>query len=44
MSQRTGLIGRKLGMTRLFGEGGAHVPVTVIDVSGNVVGAQRQAE
>ena len=44
MSQRTGLIGRKLGMTRLFGEGGAHVPVTVIDVSGNVVVAQRQAE
>ncbi|MGH7567527.1 MAG: 50S ribosomal protein L3 [Gemmatimonadales bacterium] len=26
-----GLIGRKLGMTRLFGEDGAHVPVTVIE-------------
>jgi large subunit ribosomal protein L3 len=26
-----GLIGRKLGMTRLFDEGGAHVPVTVIE-------------
>ncbi len=25
------LIGRKLGMTRLFGEDGAHVPVTVIE-------------
>jgi large subunit ribosomal protein L3 len=44
MSQRTGLIGRKLGMTRLFGEGGAHVPVTVIDVSGNVVVAQRLSD
>ncbi len=27
----TGLIGRKLGMTRVFGEDGAHVPVTVIE-------------
>ncbi len=44
MSRRTGLIGRKLGMTRLFGEGGAHVPVTVVDVGGNVVVAQRNAE
>ncbi|MBI1967814.1 MAG: 50S ribosomal protein L3 [Gemmatimonadetes bacterium] len=26
-----GLIGRKLGMTRLFNEEGAHVPVTVIE-------------
>lgn len=39
--RRTGLIGRKLGMTRLFGEGGAHIPVTVIDVSGNFVIGQR---
>ena len=39
--RRTGLIGRKLGMTRLFGEGGAHIPVTVIDVSGNFVVGQR---
>lgn len=44
MSRRTGLIGRKLGMTRLFGDGGAHIPVTVVDVSGNVVVAQRNAE
>ena len=27
----TGLIGRKLGMTRVFNEAGAHVPVTVIE-------------
>src|SRR5258708_8349855 len=27
----TGLIGRKLGMTRVFGEDGAHVPCTVIE-------------
>jgi large subunit ribosomal protein L3 len=27
----TGLIGRKLGMTRVFAEDGAHVPVTVIE-------------
>ena len=40
-TRRTGLIGRKLGMTRLFGEGGAHIPVTVIDVSGNFVVGQR---
>jgi len=26
-----GMIGRKLGMARLFDEGGAHVPVTVIE-------------
>lgn len=44
MARRTGLIGRKLGMTRLFGEGGAHIPVTVVDVAGNVVVAQRNQE
>lgn len=42
--RRTGLIGRKLGMTRLFGEGGAHIPVTVIDVSGNHIIGQRTAD
>jgi len=29
---RTGLIARKLGMTRLFGEDGVHVPVTVLQL------------
>jgi large subunit ribosomal protein L3 len=32
-----GLIGRKIGMTRVFAENGAVVPVTVIDVGGNRV-------
>lgn len=32
-----GLLGRKVGMTRLFNETGDVVPVTIIDVSSNVV-------
>ena len=32
-----GLVGRKIGMTRLFTEDGASVPVTVVDVSNNRV-------
>lgn len=32
-----GLIGRKVGMTRIFTEDGTSVPVSVIDVSGNRV-------
>ena len=44
MARRTGLIGRKLGMTRIFGESGTHIPVTVVDIAGNVVVAQRNAE
>ena len=30
--QRTGLIAQKMGMTRLFGVDGSHVPVTVLKV------------
>ena len=30
-----GLVGRKLGMTRIFTDDGAAVPVTVLDVAGN---------
>jgi large subunit ribosomal protein L3 len=41
---RTGLIGKKIGMTRLFDEFGRHDPVTVVDVSGCVVVGQRTAE
>ena len=32
-----GLIGRKVGMTRLFTDEGEAIPVTVIDVSDNRV-------
>lgn len=32
-----GLVGRKVGMTRIFSEDGATVPVTVVDVSNNRV-------
>jgi len=46
----SGLIGRKLGMTRVFDADGAHVPVTVIEagpcpvvqVTGGVGNAQLQ--
>lgn len=32
-----GLVGRKVGMTRVFDENGASVPVTVLDMSANRV-------
>lgn len=32
-----GLVGRKIGMTRIFSEDGASIPVTVLDVSNNRV-------
>src|SRR5262249_34528863 len=38
------LIGRKLGMTRLFSEDGAHVPVTVIEAGPCPVVQVRDAE
>jgi large subunit ribosomal protein L3 len=31
MARKEGLIGRKLGMTQVFGEDGSHLPVTVIE-------------
>lgn len=34
---RMGLLGRKVGMTRIFTEDGVSIPVTVLDVSGNRV-------
>ncbi len=41
MATRTGVIARKLGMTRIFTENGAHVPVTVLQMDGCQVVAQR---
>jgi len=32
-----GLVGRKVGMTRVFAEDGSSIPVTVVDVSNNRV-------
>ena len=37
MSEKLGLVGRKIGMTRIFTEEGESIPVTVLDVSGNRV-------
>ncbi len=41
---RTGLIARKEGMSRVFGDDGRHVPVTVLKVDGCQVVAIRQQE
>lgn len=41
---RTGLIARKLGMTRVFGEDGGHLPVTVLQIDSCQVVAHRTAE
>ena len=38
---RTGVIAKKLGMTRLFDEAGTHVPVTVLSLDGCQVVAHR---
>ena len=38
---RTGIIAKKLGMTRFFDETGAHVPVTVLSLDGLQVVGQR---
>ena len=40
---RTGIIAKKLGMTRLFLEDGRQVPVTVLQLDGLQVIAQRTA-
>ena len=44
MSDKLGLVGRKVGMTRIFTEDGKSVPVTVLDVSNNRVTAVKTEE
>ena len=39
-----GLVGRKVGMTRIFAEDGASIPVTVLDVSNNRVAQLKTPE
>jgi large subunit ribosomal protein L3 len=41
---RTGVIAKKLGMTRMFGADGSHVPVTVLALENCQVVAQRTAD
>ncbi len=41
---RTGVLAKKLGMTRFFDERGEHVPVTVLSLDGCQVTAQRTLE
>lgn len=41
---RTGVIARKMGMTRLFQDDGRHVPVTVLSLEGCQVVGQRTAD
>lgn len=44
LKQRTGLLAKKVGMTRVFSEDGNHVPVTVLSLDGLQVVAQRTAD
>lgn len=39
-----GLVGRKVGMTRIFAEDGASIPVTVLDMSSNRVSQIKSTE
>jgi large subunit ribosomal protein L3 len=41
---RTGVLAKKLGMTRFFDEAGAHVPVTVLSLDGCQVTAHKTAD
>ena len=41
---RTGVLAKKIGMTRFFDEAGSHVPVTVLSLEGCQVTAQRTME
>jgi large subunit ribosomal protein L3 len=44
VSARLGLVGKKVGMTRIFTDDGETVPVTVLDVSNNRVAQVKTAE
>ena len=44
LSNRLGLLGRKVGMMRIFTDDGDAVPVTVLDVSNNRVTQVKTAE
>jgi len=41
---RTGLVGKKIGMSRIFTDAGEHIPVTLIDVNGCAVIGKRTSE
>jgi large subunit ribosomal protein L3 len=42
---RTGVVARKVGMTRVFAADGSHVPVTVLSLDGcQVVGVRSKKE
>jgi large subunit ribosomal protein L3 len=44
MSEQLGLLGRKVGMTRIFTDDGDTIPVTVLDVSNNRVTQVKTAD
>lgn len=44
MSEKLGLVGRKVGMTRIFTEDGESIPVTVLEVAGNRVSQVKTEE
>ena len=41
---RSGVIAKKMGMTRLFQDDGRHVPVTVLSLEGAQVISHREAD
>jgi large subunit ribosomal protein L3 len=44
MARKEGLIGRKLGMTQVFGDDGSHIPVTIVEAGPCTVVAVRTRE
>ena len=40
----TGLIGKKIGMTRIFSENGQSIPVTVLKIETNIVSMIKTVE